>query len=457
MRAESGGGGDDPVFEPPQGSPSAIRAAAERLNGAATRVGDLGSEIRHHRIDEDAWSDSRAADAYTRRTDTVEDLSGHIETPLTRMSQALESYADLLDSTQRTVIEAKERYERETAASVEPITTVNANPHRTEAQVKGAEAESAKHAAAAEAARDDAAAAQEAYAAETAAIAQTIAGVAAELAHGTRLESLAKETVEVSEADFAEGGEAEEEAEPWWLVLNKIGKIGLDTKDFMATGLGLLASATSYGMFKDVDKMTKAELAAWRDAKAMWGKGLGLLEGGNWKESPKEWFKKGPWGRLLTDESEAALKAAEEAGENAGKMAKGLKVASYGVDGLGKIFGPLGVIAGGVETGEDVKHHRWAEMFMDADGTVAAAGATFLPPPADVVCGAAGGAILGTKGLYHHVPALHHFMDDVAGNTVQGFERWKHPGTVVRAFAHKGDEIAHEATRKAAHVWHHIL
>lgn len=450
MRAESGGGGDDSVFDPPQGSPGAIRAAAERLNGAATKVGDLGSEIRHHRIDEDAWSDSRAADAYTRRTDTVEDLSGHIETPLTRMSQAIESYADLLDSTQRTVIEAKERYERETAASVEPITTVNANSHRTEAQVKGAEAESAKHASAAEAARDDAAAAQEAYAAETAAIAQTISGIGAELAHGTRLESLAQETVEVSEAGFADGGEPEEEAEPWWLILNKLGKISLDTKDFMATGLGLLASATNYGMFKDVDKMTKAELAAWRDAKAMWGKGLGLLEGGNWKEGPKEWFKKGPWGRLLTDESEAALKAAEEAGEDAGKMAKGLKVASYGVDGLGKIFGPLGVVAGGVETHEDFEHKRWADMFMDGDGTIASFGATFTPPPADAICAGAGGAILGTKALYHHVPVLHRFMDDAAGNTVKGFERWKHPVAVTKA-------LTETAEKGVSDAWHHFF
>lgn len=407
--AGEGGGGSTSVFTPPPGDPDTVRSAARAVKSGATSAGDLNADVRRAKVDSTEWSDSTAASAYATFADKVESLCSHTEELVERFARAGGDYADVLDTAQRAIRSAKERYDKASAASTQVIDDVNANPNRTDAQVKTAEAKSAEHAADAQAAVDDATTAWASYESERDIIAKRLHELAATANDGTKGSSLTEPVMHAVEEEERRA-ESEEKSKGAYEAL----KLTLmDIRDMRSSAMGWIGYLKHYekgagGIFEQGQKWLKSDEAFknWRE----------FADGKNWEELIKrDLVVKGPEAEDLT------------------------KWIGRG----GKMLGPLGVAAGGFTTYEDFAHGHKARGVYDGVTTALGGLALVTPPPADLACGAAAGAMAVGELVYDKCPAVHDFVD--------------HRVRDVKEDAKLIGHAAHSAGKNISKAWHSIF
>lgn len=379
----SDGGGD--LFTPPPGDPGTIRSHAKTLSTHGTSIGDLGQSAK--RASSSLADDFRgeAADAYGKFAGGVETLATGTEEPVNTIARGINHYADALEAAQKAIKDAAHRHAAAQAASQKIADETNSNPHRTDAQVKAAQAKIDQHDKDAKDAEADARRAWTTYEHESEQAAKTIKGAGDTLDSGTKA-SPVRTTLE---GIIKEGGEeGEEEEGAFWKYKEGIGKA------FLAWDMQNLGLKSTGELLSKFGKKEAGELFSTASE---------VLEGGGILERGEDGAIK------VSDGLGKFVYLGEDAGPEAKYIASGLKWGGRG-------FGALGVVSGTVDTIHDVAEGDKGKAALDGTKTLLAAGAMLPVPGLDVACG------VGAAGieLYESVPAIHDAVNSV-GKSVGHF------------------------------------
>ena len=200
------------------------------------------------------------------------------------------------------------------------------------------------------------------------------------------------------------GSDSKDGANPWEVIGSGIDDANMffALQGLTAAGLNVAGMVSFYG--SDTGKLMRSMGGTFTDQLTHYSQLA--------KEGEGNTFAKAS--RLVQGEDWAsALKggmSVENAAGNAGKAADFIGKA-------GKALGPLGVAFGVAGTAADFIKGDYARGTYDGVTTGLAFAALVTPPPADVVCGVAAGAMAGAEFLYDNVPAVHEVADAV-GSTV---------------------------------------